>query len=147
MPGAGAAVRALATWLGRRRAERDKSGPATRRRRAAERSGHSAEWLAAAVLMLRGYRILERRHRSRLGEIDIIALRGRRLAFVEVKLRPTLEEAVGSIGDGQCRRIADAAERWVWRHPRYREHEIGLDAVFLAPGRLPMYAPHALQPV
>lgn len=115
------------------------------RRRGAERRGRLAEWLAAAWLVLRGYRILERRHRSRAGEIDLIAVRGRRLAFVEVKHRSTLDEAIRSVGDGQCRRIGDAAEGWVWRHPRYRGHEIGLDAVFLAPGRLPRHLPDALQ--
>ena len=52
-----------------------------------ERRGRIAEWIAAAFLCLKGYRILARRYRSKLGEIDLIAVRGRRLAFVEVKRR------------------------------------------------------------
>lgn len=115
-------------------------------RQAAWRRGRVAEWIAALTLVFKGYRIIERRHRSRSGEVDIIAVRGRRVAFVEVKLRPTIDEAMQSVGALQARRIADAAERWMWRHPRYREHEIGLDAVYIAPGRLPRHAPHALQP-
>lgn len=115
-------------------------------RQAAWRRGRMAEWLAALALVLKGYRIIERRHRSRSCEVDIIAVRGRRVAFVEVKLRPTLDEAMQSIGNLQACRIADAAESWMWRHPRYREHEIGLDAVYVVPGRLPRHAPHALQP-
>lgn len=115
------------------------------RRRQAERRGRLAEWLASALLVLKGYRILERRHRSRAGEIDLIAVRGKRLAFVEVKHRASIDEAIHSIGDGQCRRVENAAEAWIWRHPHYREHEIGLDAIFLAPGRLPRHEPHALQ--
>lgn len=115
------------------------------RRRAAERRGRTAEWIAALLLMFKGYRILEWRHRSRAGEIDLIAVRGRRLAFVEVKQRASMEEAVGCVGDIQSQRIEDAAERWVWRHPRYREHEIGLDAIYLAPGHLPRHEPYALQ--
>ena len=56
-------------------------------RLSAYRSGHRGEWLAAAALMLKGYRILARRYRTRLGEIDIIARDGRCLVFVEVKAR------------------------------------------------------------
>src|SRR5262245_23358717 len=49
------------------------------------RRGRLSEWLAAAVLLGKGYRLLGRRIRTPFGEIDLIALRGRRLAFVEVK--------------------------------------------------------------
>ena len=45
-------------------------------RQKAYRRGHRGEWLAAAALMLKGYRILARRHRTRFGEIDLIARRG-----------------------------------------------------------------------
>ena len=115
-----------------------------RKRRVSERRGRLAEIVAAALLMLRGYRILERRHRGPFGEVDLIAVRGRRLAFVEVKLRRTLDAAEASISTRQASRVRAAAERWVWRHPRYREHEIGLDALLLGPFR-PRLVPNALQ--
>ena len=57
-------------------------------RRARYWRGIVAEWLASVLLMLRGYSILARRFRSPFGEIDIVARRGKRLAFVEVKRRP-----------------------------------------------------------
>ena len=95
------------------------------RRWAAERRGRASEMIAALVLMAKGYRILARRHRTPLGEIDLIAVRGRRLAFVEVKRRSTLAEAQAAIADHQAQRIASAAEQWVWRHPAYRDYEIG----------------------
>jgi len=114
-------------------------------KREAERRGRLAEHIAAALMMAKGYRIIARRHRSRLGEIDLIAVRGRRLAFIEVKARPTIAEAEQSLTGGQAARIADAAEQWVWRHPAYRAHEIGLDAVLITPWRLPRHAPNALQ--
>jgi putative endonuclease len=107
--------------------------------------GLVAEVVAAALLMLKGYRILARRHRTRLGEIDLIAVRGQRLAFVEVKRRPTLDEAAQSIGERQTQRIAAAAEQWVWRHPAFHGHQIGLDAVVVAPGRWPCHLANALQ--
>ena len=108
--------------------------------------GALAEFAAAALLLLKGYRIIDRRHRNRSGEIDLIAVRGRRLAFVEVKFRRTIEAAAASITGCQVARIAATAERWVWQHPRYHDHEIGLDAVLVAPGRLPQHAMNALQP-
>lgn len=115
----------------------------TRRRN--ERRGRFSELLAAAVLCLKGYRILDRRHRSRAGEIDIIAVRGRRLAFVEVKMRATLDLAECATTNRQSDRMARAAEHWIWRHPSFRNHDIGLDALLLAPWRLPQHRANALQ--
>src|SRR5947207_200150 len=109
------------------------------------RRGRVSEWLAAAALLARGYRILARRSRTPYGEIDIVAVRGRRLAFVEVKRRATRLEGEAAITPRQAGRIARAAEFWVSRNPGYREHEQGLDVVLVMPGRLPVYVPDALQ--
>ncbi len=113
-------------------------------RRAAERRGRFAELIAAALLVLKGYRILDRRHRGPYGEIDLIAVRGKRLAFVEVKQRRTIEEAQNAVSARQASRLGDSAERWLWRHPAYREHRIGLDTVLLGPRCLPRHVPDAL---
>ena len=114
-------------------------------RRARERKGRLAELAAALLLIVKGYRILARRVRGPFGEIDLIAVRGRRLAFVEVKSRQTLETAQDSISSRQARRIRAAAERWVWRHPAYRSYELGMDAVLLGGSFLPHHMPNALQ--
>jgi putative endonuclease len=116
-----------------------------RRRRGAERRGRLAEHVASTLLRLKGYRILARRLRTPLGEIDLVAVRGRRLAFVEVKQRPSVEEATAAIDTPQAVRLGDAAEAWVWRHPAYRRHEIGLDAILVAPWSLPRHRPNMLQ--
>ena len=108
--------------------------------------GAISELVACGLLMLKGYRIIDRRYRSRYGEIDIIAVRGRRLAFVEVKYRRFSEEAATCITGTQAARIANSAEQWVWRNPSYREYEIGLDAILVARGRLPQHLANALQP-
>lgn len=79
-------------------------------RRVAERKGHRAEILAALFLQLKGYPIIERRFRSRAGEIDLIAPRGRRLAFVEVKARATADEAVFAVTPRPQARIFRTAE-------------------------------------
>ena len=106
--------------------------------------GWSGELLAAALLTAKGYRILARRHRTPYGEVDIIAVRWRRLAFVEVKRRATRADAEAALTTHQARRIADAAEHWVAARPYYREHEMGLDAVLIVPGHWPRHLPDVL---
>jgi putative endonuclease len=121
-----------------------RSTPADPDRLARYRRGRLSEWMAAALLIAKGYRILGRRVRTPYGEIDLIAVRGSRLAFVEVKRRPTRLEAEAALTPRQRVRIARAAEFWVSRHVAYTGHEQGLDAVLVAPGRLPAHLPNAL---
>lgn len=106
--------------------------------------GFTAEAMAAVLLMAKGYRILARRHRTPYGEIDIIAVRGKRLAFVEVKRRASVAEAEASLTPGQARRIGDAAEHWIAARPRYHEHDMGLDAVLVVPGHWPRHLPNVM---
>jgi putative endonuclease len=119
--------------------------PASAERIGRYRRGRASEWLAAAMLLAKGYRILGRRVRTPYGEIDLIAVRGRRLAFVEVKRRATRGEGEAAVTPRQAGRVARAAEFWVSRKPAYREHEQGLDVVLVTPGRLPVHLPDALQ--
>ena len=119
--------------------------PASTERIGRYRRGRLSEWLAAAAMLARGYRIVGRRVRTPYGEIDLIAVRGRRLAFVEVKRRATRGEAEAAVTPRQAGRIARAAEFWVGRHPTFREHEQGLDVMLVVPGRLPVHVPNALQ--
>lgn len=74
--------------------------------------GTAYEAQAVRFLQEEGYTVLERNFRSRVGEIDIIALDGEYLVFIEVKYRKTAgsgypEEAVGA---AKQRRISRAAE-------------------------------------
>ncbi len=112
-------------------------------RQARYRRGHMAERMAAAILILKGYRILARRYRVGVGEIDLIATRRDRVAFVEVKRRPTLEQAQLALGARQRQRIIRAAEQWLSRHPHYQHHEFGLDLMLFAPWRWPRHLPNA----
>jgi putative endonuclease len=81
------------------------------------RLGRRGEEAAGRYLVAAGYRILERRYRTRAAEIDFIAEDGETLAFVEVKTRSSLSfgrpcEAV----DGRKRgRIALAASIYLAR--------------------------------
>ncbi len=82
-------------------------------RQQAEKRGRKAETLAALLLRLKGYRILEHRFRGKRGEIDIIARRRNVTAFIEVKARKTAEDALYSISKKQRRRIEATAEDWM----------------------------------
>lgn len=111
------------------------------------RRGRWSEWVAAAALMAKGYRILGHRVRTPFGEIDLIAVRGRRLAFIEVKRRATRAEAEAAVAPRQAARIARAAAFWVARNRGFAEHEQGLDVILVVPRRLPAHVPDALQPM
>lgn len=116
-------------------------GKASAARRRREKVSRRAELAAALMLRAKGYRILARRFSSHLGEIDIVAARGSWLVFVEVKQRPTHEAAEAALTESQSRRIRDAAEAWLARHPRFRNHDMRFDAVFVLPWRLPRHLP------
>src|ERR1041384_6684797 len=75
--------------------------------------GLSAESRAAAFLIAKGYRIVARRWRSPVGEIDIVARRRNMLIFVEVKARERLDDAAEAVIGRQQRRIIAAAEAWL----------------------------------
>ena len=110
-------------------------------RTAAEKRGRGAEGIAAWWLRLHGWRILARRARVRGGEVDIIARRGRTLAFVEVKARATDESAAFSLDEYRLRRVAVAAERLAERFLRDGD-ELRIDAIFIVPRRLPRHLPN-----
>jgi len=112
------------------------------RRRGAYLFGLHAETIAAWRLRLTGWRILERRYLGGGGEIDLIALRGDCVAFVEVKARRTLEAARGSITPDKQRRMRRAANAWLARHPWAVAKTLRADAVFLAPRAWPRHVPH-----
>ncbi|MEH3145424.1 MAG: YraN family protein [Methylobacterium frigidaeris] len=115
------------------------------RRRATFLRGHRAETLALATLLLKGYRPLARRFSAAGGEIDLIVRRGGVIAFVEVKARPTLEEALAAIDRHKRRRFSRAALAWVGRHPASIGLTLRADAVFVAPGRWPRHVVSAFE--
>lgn len=77
------------------------------------RTGLRAEKLAAWFLRAKGYRILARRYKTPVGEIDLIASRGNTMIFVEVKARGTIDRALESILPKQAARIMRAAEYYM----------------------------------
>ena len=113
-------------------------------RQAAERRGRGAETLACWYLRLKGWQILARRARVRGGEVDIIARRGRTLAFVEVKARADEAAAAFSLDEWRLRRVAVAAERLAPRYARAGD-DMRIDALFIIPRRWPKHLTNVWQ--
>jgi putative endonuclease len=109
------------------------------RRFAAFSFGLRAERVAALWLMLKGYRILARRYSVRGGEIDLVAMRGDVVAFVEVKGRHALEDALWTITLQKRGRLHRAVRHWLVRNPWAVEKVLRGDALFVAPRRLPKH--------
>ena len=95
------------------------------------RLGRTGERLAAEHLERRGFSILARNHRTRWGELDLIAADARRIVFCEVKTR-----RAGSVGpfeglrEAQQRRLRRMAAAWLQEHAdRPRTPELRFDAI------------------
>jgi putative endonuclease len=117
--------------------------PDSARRRGAFRIGLSAESRAAAFLVAKGYRILARRFRTPLGEIDIVARRRGVLVFVEVKARDSFDDAAEALGKRQQSRIIGAAQWWLAGHPEDAMSNMRFDAILVIPRHLPRHLPAA----
>jgi putative endonuclease len=120
-------------------------GEANRKRRSSHDGGLRAEALAALWLRCKFYTILARRYRAQGGEIDLIAKRGRTVAFVEVKARAGIEDAMTAITPEKRRRFSRAAARWLALNPWAVDHVLRADAVFIARGRLPCHQEAAME--
>jgi putative endonuclease len=100
--------------------------------------GRRAETIAAWFLIIKGYRIMARRGRTRGGEIDIVARSGDTLVFVEVKARATLDSAIFA--------LHPSALRWIEAASRVLAPRFGtgctttrIDAVLVRPWALPVH--------
>lgn len=111
----------------------------------AYRRGHSSEALAGLALMLKGYRIVARRYRTKLGEIDLIARRGDLVLIVEVKARPTLAQAMDAIAFGAQRRIEATADLWLARQRDHDRLSLRFDMVAVLPWRWPIHVENIFQ--
>jgi putative endonuclease len=112
-------------------------GPLDRKK--AHGLGILAERAAVLILRLKGYRILACRYQVRGGEIDIVARHADTIAFVEVKVRPTLDEARTAIDFVKRRRISRAVKIWLALSPWAAPLTWRGDAVYIAPWRWPRH--------
>lgn len=112
-------------------------------RRRAEEFGRFAEGLCRLALRLKGYRILDSRLRTAMGEIDIVAKRGRTLAVVEVKARGDWDSANEAVHARQRGRLARAAHVYLAAHPQYAGYVLRFDVMLVTPWSWPRHIPDA----
>jgi putative endonuclease len=92
--------------------------------------GQTSERLAAAHLERLGYAIVARNHRTRFGEIDLIALDGDTLVFVEVKARRGAGRPWDSLHERKRRQVRRMAAAYLAEVPeRPRSKDLRFDAV------------------
>ena len=116
--------------------------PPAARRTAAEKRGRQAERLCGWWLRLKGWTILDRRVRTAVGEIDIIARRGAMVAFIEVKARGSEAALDLAIDERRLARVAAAAEYLMARYAGPGD-DIRVDVILLAPGARPRHIENA----
>ena len=116
-------------------------------RAAAHARGHHSESVAALWLRLKGYRILGRRVKTRLGEIDLVAAAPfGPVCFIEVKARATALAAAESVAMSQQTRIARAASLYLASRPGLARRGSRFDIVAIAPRSLPVHHRDAWRP-
>jgi len=105
-------------------------------RQRAEKRGRRAELYAALFLMLRGYRITARNLLTPYSEVDILAIRGKTCALIEVKSRRTWQACEDSLTPATRRKL-DAASAYIHdRYPYARRRDMRLDTVFVVGWRI-----------
>ncbi len=109
-------------------------------RQRAERRGRRGETLAVLLLMLKGYRILGRRVKTKVGEIDLVARSPWGIiCFIEVKARASGALALDAVGSRQQARIARAAQLYLAARPRLGNRGVRYDIVAVTPRTLPRH--------
>lgn len=108
----------------------------------ADRTGRNAERWAAIWLRLQGWKIIARRARTPVGEIDLVARRGKTVAFIEVKARRSRAAGLEALRRGQRRRWRRAAAYWLAGHPHPPPQTLRFDLVVIVPWRLPLHLIH-----
>ena len=106
-------------------------------------AGRRAEVIAALWLMAKGYRILGFRLKTRQAEIDLLAVRGKTLAVVEVKRRSDLLTALETVSFDQRDRLRRAGATLAAGRPSLKGAAVRVDLIALAPGKLPRHIPDA----
>jgi putative endonuclease len=114
-------------------------------RQRAERRGRRGEGLASWYLRLKGWRIVDRRVRNPRGEIDLVAQRGKVVAFVEVKWRCDAAGLDHAIDEYRLRRVAAATEAAAHNYAKNGE-DVRIDVILVAPWCWPRHIANAWQP-
>jgi putative endonuclease len=114
-------------------------------RRFAESAGRRGEFWAELFLRAQFFRVLARRVKTPVGEIDLIMRRGNLTVFVEVKARAFSHQELDALMAVNRRRIVNAAQMWLMRRPELAAGDLRFDVIFLAPFAWPRHIVNAFQ--
>ena len=97
--------------------------------------GEAYEDQAVALVESAGMRIITRNFRARTGEIDIIAVEGNALVFIEVRARSNrrFDSAAGSVNGRKQQRIVRTAALFLQRYPQWAQQPCRFDVVAFEP--------------
>ncbi|MFA6279608.1 MAG: YraN family protein [Bdellovibrionales bacterium] len=112
----------------------------------AHRRGHWAETLCRVALWSKGYRIIATRYKTHQGEIDLIVMRGKTLAFIEVKARPDTRQASEAVSDHQKVRLARTGSLFLARQRGFSGFDIRFDVMLVLPWHWPVHIQNAFEP-
>ena len=112
---------------------------AIKARRKANLKGHFAEYIAAAYLILKGYRIASLRYKTKSGEIDIIARKRDLAIFIEVKARSDVQKGVDAVSYQSQSRIKNASDLWLAKQKNPHLISQRYDIIVIRPWQLPVH--------
>lgn len=97
------------------------------------KKGTAGEQRTVALLEKKGYTIIAKNYRSRSGEVDIIAIDGDSIVFIEVKSWQVyqLDDLAYVIGPEKRRRIIATSRVFLSEHREYSNYAVRYDVVFL----------------
>jgi putative endonuclease len=113
-------------------------------RRKSEEAGRTAELVALWYLRLKGWRLIACRYKSPVGEVDLVMRRGKVTAFIEVKARQSLDDAVEAVSPRQARRIG-AAARYFLAAKDHGAQACRFDIVAVSPYHWPRHIENAFE--
>ncbi|WP_341753935.1 YraN family protein [Candidatus Tisiphia endosymbiont of Dioctria rufipes] len=101
-----------------------------------------AEYVAIVIYKIKFYQILYHRKRYYVGEIDIIALRGKQLVFIEVKARRSdVDDRI--LSTHQQARIKRSASVFLSSNPKYQNYQVRFDLIIIKPYSIPIIIENA----
>ena len=93
-------------------------------------TGSQGEDQAASFLVQKGYKIIARNFRTKLGEIDIVALDQKCVVFVEVKTRKSLEwDPLAAIDSKKQRKLTTLADAFMADHIKFQHFDYRIDCI------------------
>lgn len=116
-------------------------------RQISELKGRIAEIIAIIFLSCKLYNIIKYRYKTNFGEIDLIAIKGNNLVFIEVKQRQSIQKAQESVSAYQQKRIIEAANFFIAKHNWAQNLMLRYDIIATAPFKLPKHYKDAFRPL